>query len=600
MNNINISIIGMGPRGLAILERIIAHEQENKTAGMYILVFESGIPGVGCHDIYQAEHLLVNTVASQITVFSDESVRNVECILAGPSFYEWLVQFGNDYNIVKPDPDAYYPRRIFGQYLNWCYGYLLSKKPDHISVKHVKSNIQNLEILPNEQINLTTSENICYESDYVFITTGHTPKKMDNIDCAIVNDVYPIKEKLQHITNNHVIAIEGWGLTAFDVISELSIGRNGKFERTENGRLTYHESGYEPKIHIFSRSGIPLSARAINQKDVSGQYKPRFFTYKYIDSLRSKLKQLDFEKNILPVLILEMEYVYYKTYFGINKIKFNVKEFDRAFENLKNDATSKHLIFDIVPLQDRFSWGNLVDPIPKDALLCQDKFEEWLSKFLESDVQEARKGNIDSPIKAATDVLRDIRDILRYSIDFRGLTEHSHRKLYHKYVPIMNRLAVGPPKERLEEILALKEVGIITYHRPRTHVISKEQGLFLVSHSQEELHRIDSLLRARISIHSPIEDGSQLTQNLLQNGIVQLYYNGEFHPGGIELSRQFNVITPQNKVIDNIYVLGMLAEGIKFYTFIVPRPGVNSTAISDAGTAVSNMLNKIKLRGFNE
>ncbi|KGY07586.1 hypothetical protein [Vibrio sinaloensis] len=51
-----------------------------------------------------------------------------------------------------------------------------------------------------------------------------------------------------------------------------------------------------------------------------------------------------------------------------------------------------------------------------------------------------------------------------------------------------------------------------------------------------------------------------------------------------------NVINATGDVHQNMWALGMPTEGSKFYTFIVPRPGVNSTAIVDAGKAVNALF----------
>lgn len=594
-NNQQIAIIGMGTRGLAILERIIANERvKNPAYTITLTIFDQNTPGVGCHNISQPDHLLVNTVASQITVFSDESVINAKHILKGPSFYEWIVEHGDTFGITNPNPNKYYPRRIFGNYLNWCYNYLLSKLPAHMSVRHIQSNVVTMDIISDTKILLKDEHSLVYELDYCFITTGHTIKQNKNKHSAIIDNVYPIQEKLSRINQQHTVVIEGWGLTAFDVISELSIGRGGNFLRSENGKLKYIKSGQEPKIHIYSRSGIPLSARANNQKSVSQQYKPKFFTYNYIDSLRTKKPSLDFEQDILPTLITELEYVYYKTYFKNHGI--DIKEFDYFFSNQRSNTDFKLAFLKDIPLDDRFSWAELVDPIPQNILSDQDQFEIWLKQYMQNDIEEAYQGNIDSPIKAATDAIRDIRDILRYAIDFRGLTEESHKILYSKYIPLMNRLAVGPPKERIEQVLALREANVIvSFQLPNTQTALKNDQLYLIPNDKAvPPFKINYLLRSRISTHSPIEDGTLLIQNLLHNKLVKLYYNGDFHPGGIEITKQFNVINQDGTAIPNLYALGMLVEGIKFYTFIVPRPGVNSTAISDAGTAVVDMLTKIK------
>ena len=80
---------------------------------------------------------------------------------------------------------------------------------------------------------------------------------------------------------------------------------------------------------------------------------------------------------------------------------------------------------------------------------------------------------------------------------------------------------------------------------------------------------------------------------LLEAGHVRPFFNGNFQPGGIEIDRDFNWVSKQGQVIDNAWALGIPTEGIKFYTFVVPRSGVNSTALVDAGRAVGKMLSMI-------
>ena len=50
-------------------------------------------------------------------------------------------------------------------------------------------------------------------------------------------------------------------------------------------------------------------------------------------------------------------------------------------------------------------------------------------------------------------------------------------------------------------------------------------------------------------------------------------------------------------MVCNAWALGIPTEGVKFYTFVVPRSGVNSTAIVDADRAVSKMLSLVHPRG---
>ncbi|MBB1268575.1 FAD/NAD(P)-binding protein [Shewanella sp. SR44-3] len=84
----NIGIIGAGPRGLSILERIVALSLSYQEEKINIIIFDPYLPGSGCHTLEQPDYLLVNTVAEQITMFADDSVTEAKNVLSGPTFYQ--------------------------------------------------------------------------------------------------------------------------------------------------------------------------------------------------------------------------------------------------------------------------------------------------------------------------------------------------------------------------------------------------------------------------------------------------------------------------------------------------------------------------------
>ena len=75
---------------------------------------------------------------------------------------------------------------------------------------------------------------------------------------------------------------------------------------------------------------------------------------------------------------------------------------------------------------------------------------------------------------------------------------------------------------------------------------------------------------------------------------VRLFQNGGFYPGGIEIDRHHNWVAASGRAIKNAWALGIPTEGIKFCTFVIPRPGVNSTALVDAGRAVAQLLANVR------
>lgn len=594
----------MGPRGLTVLERIVANERVRKSANIEIFIFDPHPPGVGCHDPEQEDYLLVNTVAGQITQFSDASVIGAGPILEGPSFYQWLeeqrsTKVGGRWASQPISPDAYYSRALFGRYLYWVYHYLAALAPSHVQINLVQESILSTDRLAEDSWVLSTkSGSFCV--NYLFLTTGHTKPaakplaapEREHSATRVIDDPYPIKSTIAAITSDMTVAIEGMGLTMFDVVAALTSGRGGRFIVDEDGRTRYLPSGHEPRLVAYSRSGLPLTARATNQKGVSIQYKARFLLADKVRSMRAGRK-LDFVTDIFPLLLADMQFAYYEAYLRERRDPVTSMLFCNQFV-CADVAGREELIRQYVPEADRLSWDRLVDPIPEDALSTPEDFHDWLMEHLRQDLREAYKGNVRGPLKAACDVVRDLRDNLRAAIDHGGLTEASHRWLMSEFVPIMNRIAVGPPSSRIAEMLALVEAGVLEIsHGPGTSCKQMQPGERMRVTSglwPDKSTAVDVVIKARVPMHSPADDSSPLLRGLLKAGHLRLFYNGGFHPGGIEVTREFNWVTASGHTVENAWALGIPTEGGKFYTFVVPRSGVNSTALVDAGRAVSKML----------
>jgi len=605
-----VAIIGVGPRGLTVLERIVAHERQQRSGDIEVLLFDPNPPGPGCHDARQPDTHLVNTVAGQLTLFADSSAVDAGPILNGPSFSQWLVEqrgLGQTRQLddLRDCSDRYFSRGLFGRYLLWVFRYICALAPPHVKVIVQKTSVLRADRDDDAWV-LQTSE-AKLRVNHLFLTTGHTkpinasrnrpvpaaPRR----DTLVIDDPYPIERNLAAISSEMTVAVEGMGLTTFDVVAELTVGRGGEFVTDgATGEKRYLRSGSEPRIVLFSRSGIPLSARARNQKGVSNQYRARFLLADKVRELRATRK-LDFVEDVLPLLVADMEYAYYSAYFRERNDAVTAVLFSNQFSGA-SAVQRQALVARYVPVADRLSWAQLAAPVPDHALTGQPAFKRWLTDFLRADVHEARKGNLDSPLKAACDVLRDLRDNLRAAIEFGGLTDASHRWVLSEFMPLMNRLAVGPPESRISEMLALMEAGVLEAgfgpgarcEAPQPGGRMRISALKWVGPSLE----IDALVRARISMHSPANDASPLLQGLLADGYVRLFQNGEFYPGGIEIDRNHNWVAANGRVVKNAWALGIPTEGIKFCTFVIPRPGVNSTALVDAGRAVAQLLANVR------
>ena len=547
MKRTSITIIGMGPRGLSVLERIAAMAGQRKLL-LDVALVEPGECGPGVHGARQPQHLLINTIASQVTVFPADGVVQPPPVCATPSLTQWARQSGyrrvgeRYYRVAGAGQEIsdldYLPRRLLGEYLGWAYGQIAAAMPAGVALTHHRLRACDLWQQPDGRSVVELDNGFILLSDFVFLTTGHGRNILSDHDAwcakfaqdharynsklAYFRHIYPL-EPLVRIGADARVAIQGLGLSAHDVVAELTVGRGGVFERGEGG-LTYRPSGREPRLMLFSRNCLPNAARGLNQKGLSGRPRPRYFTPAAIEALRLAAlaqrgsRQLDFDAELLPLLLREMGYVYRAT----------------------RDGAAPDPAAYTVSAQEGAVLDGLLFPLRGRQFASLAAFRAYVVDYLRSDLAEAQLGNVGSAVKAATDVLRDVRASLQAALEHGGLTPGSHRKFLNVYHAAINRVSFGPPRRRNEELLALLDAGIVDLAAgPNSSItIDENESTFLLqSKFGTELHSqpFDVLLIARLDAFFPGTDDAPLTRNLMRRGLVRPYYNGVFHPGGIDI-----------------------------------------------------------------
>ncbi|WP_375669139.1 FAD/NAD(P)-binding protein [Bartonella sp. MR168JLCBS] len=603
-----VAILGVGPRGISILERLLTLYSHYPFSGnIDILLIDPNEMGTGTHSVHQPDHLLVNTVACQITLFGDDTVKGVGPIRKGPNFYQWAIQQGyrningvfsrTEHNVGKEiKENDYLSRRLLGEYLSWAYQELTQDLPSGIRIKEIRQKVINLYIHQDNKTDILLEDGYRYSVDFVYITTGHGKNtysshdeslqqfvaghQMKNALLNYYSNPYPI-EKLDSIQSQSRVLVQGIGLTSYDVLSQLTYGRGGTF--TENaGQLCYMPSGKEPKIALFSRQTLPFSSRGINQKGGSGQYIPSFLTLDAIHHLRKQSSiangspKLDFETQLLPLLLKEMCYVYRSTQLG----------------HWLDPETY------VVTSKDEQCIQALLYPHRNKIFASLKDYTRFFMEHLKDDLHSSAAGNVDGPVKAATDVLRDVRDILRSAIDFCGLTSSSHKYFIEYFNPNFNRISVGPPMQRNQELKALMEAGIVTLAggpSPKLVLNASTSRFEIQSVFQDENSSVDGdvLITAKIDSFSPLRDESPFIKNLAAQGIIRPFINQGYHPGGIDIDCQQHPIDTKGQVQNTLWVVGNPVEGANFYTYILPRPLVNSRALRDAGHCVIDMYEQL-------
>lgn len=597
----HIAIIGFGPRGLNILDRLIENilrDEINITIKLHII--DPGNPAEGSHLSNQPEHLLVNTVSSQITLYAGDSISLKN---GGKSFIQWARESGYkrcDTKFIKSDDGLdltemeYLPRSLLGAYLNYRYKNLLALLPKNVSiVEHRKTAVN---IIKDKILRVCFGDGETIDCDFVFLSTGHGYRKPSISDIEFSNfcDVhldrnpllnyyrtpYPVS-RLDSISSQSNVLIQGFGLTAHDAISALTLGRGGRYSKLGN-KLTYIASGNEPKIFLSSRQCLPFSGRGINQKGLTGRHTAQFITTNAVESIRKKnilernTSKIDFESQILPLILKEMAYAW-------------------QCAEARKQLDPKSFVADLNTVKEieRILW-----PLRDEEF---ENYSSWRGFFLTlvgNDLEQALLGNVDSPLKAATDVLRDVREAIRSAVEWSGLTSDSHRYFIEVFNPIINRVSFGPPLRRNQELLALLESGVVELGGGpgATVTCDKESSRYLVCCAfKEENYKkhMDVVITARLDGYSPLSDSSDLSNNLIKSGIITPYYNDGYHPGGLAIDKGLHPINSYGDANRNMWAIGFPIEGAHYYTHALPRPHMQSRQFEEADLCVKDCLNKI-------
>lgn len=608
MKTTHITIVGMGPRGLSILERMVELLSDSPTLlDIKVDIIEPNECGQGSHPSHQPDHLLTNTVASQVSIFAQDSVVAGK---DGISLTQWARlagyrMFGNRYFPVKNDAGDeisdhdHLPRNLLGEYLTWAFDRIVRFLPKNVRIEHHRRRVVDLIELKNGGFTVCLDNGFQYHADYVFIATGHgnrAPTQSDLTFDAFATSAgtknprldfyvspYPI-HCLGTIPAEATVAVQGLGLTAYDVVSALTTGRGGQFVE-ENGKFVYQRTGREPKILLFSRNCLPFAARGVNQKGIAGQRQARFFTVDAVKALQARAvarngsHQLDFVEEVLPLIETEMAYTYRAAQSGSEP---DVASFQPTKD--ERDAVSK-----------------LLNPLKDETFSSFASFKQFYLTLIETDLAEANKGNLTSPVKAATDVLRDMREALRTAVEFAGLTPSSHQVYVEDFIATANRISFGPPRRRNAELLALIDAGVLDISGgPGNQVVTDaDRGQFCIVNQlgdEQVRHFADVLVIARLDAYSPETDSSTLTRNLVRRGIVRPHLNGHYHPGGLDINQGMQVIGGNGKPHENLWAIGFPVEGPHFYTHALPRPLMKARFTQDAHRCVAQLLISLRER----
>ena len=591
----SVAIIGLGSRGLSVLERIVTL---GRTAGpVRVDVIDPTCAGAGIHSTDQPDYLLLNTTCAQVSMFPDALSVGSDSGEPGPSLYEWGTERGlrlGDDGFTVGDvgrpirPTDFLPRRVLGEYLGWFRDEVVRRAPRHVQIALHRATAIDLECR-RDGYSVALSNGSRVDARHVFLTTGYTGNRPDGANGPLVPDPDPLPEQVADIAPGQSVAIGGFGLSAMDVMCALTVGRGGQYVK-HDGELRYVPSGREPAMIFYSRSGLPCRARPL-VVEFGPKYDPVVFTEAGIDAVRvARGGPLDFDRDLMPLILTEMRIAYRRCE---ARCAGGVDAEQDLVARLRNATDIGAVLAGLDEATVPFDAAAAFNGSPGMLLDDGETYQKWLADIIERDLAEGILGFTRSPVKAALDILRDLRDTLRYAVDFGGLTPSSLEVFHRRTVPMINRAVVGPQYERHLELLALMAAGIagapfgpepaVTANGRRWTIRSTRLG---VPNEQDA----DWLIAAQVDQPGVAATASPLLAALHRRGLIRPHRPGSRQVPGIDVSRDQHPIAADGRPMARIWVLGPLCEGATYYNNLVPSPHVCSRPLHDAHRCVAAMF----------
>ncbi len=602
MLDTTVCVIGLGPRGLSVVERLCANAVADGTRVLVHVVDPYLHAGGRVWHTGQPGLLLMNTVAAQVTMFTDASVSCAGPVRTGPSLYEWATLFVPTEPFGPyPDwlyaeaaalgPDSYPSRAFYGHYLRWVFERLTRFAPGLVEIEaHAERAVALRETGGTQEVRLSDGR-VLTGIDSVVLALGHldvaaTGEERALADFAAAHGLRylppgnPAEADLDAIAPGEPVALRGLGLNFFDHMALLTEGRGGRF--TDDGSR-YEPSGREPSLIAGSRRGVPYHARGENQKGVDGRHEPLFLTPEVIAGLRSG-GAVSFTSDVWPLVDREVRAVFHAA--NVAAAGGDAAAFLAAFRAAPDDPDLPARF----GVTARWDWDLIARPYGDRRFGDHDEFRSWLLGHLRGDLAEARLGNVHGPLKAALDVLRDIRNEIRLVVDHGGLTGGSYRdELLSWYTPLNAFVSIGPPPRRIAEMAALIEAGVLRVCGPGMRVKAAPAG-FVVS--SEEIPGAEFVARTLVEARLPVTDirttNDPLVRDLLESGSCTTYRipdadAGDHVSGGLAVTvRPYRLIDATGRAHPRRFAFGVPTEPVHWGTAAGIRPGVDSVILGDA------------------
>lgn len=622
-----VAIIGAGPRGTSVIERLAKAVSQLPRLGLKlrVVVFDPFRPGSGhVWSPNQSSNFLMNTPSSFPTVAPPRVTDE-----AGLSFRQF-VELGGDGAELPVEtsdylksiaPGTYPTRAVYGHYLEHVYdscAAVLEQHPDteliHISAEvcalHPTASGYQVEY---RGLDAERDEVLELSADSVVLALGHQNSELnpwqkqllrasENSEATYLPPNVPADLDYSHFVAGEPALIRGLGLNFFDGMAELTLGRGGEFVvqgQVPGHRLEYVASGDEPQLVVASRRGTPYWGKPEVDDFIPEEITLRYF---HATELIGELAEarhsnpdatLSFSRHIWPKLHRDILFAYYSQWAlnlqtvpttASNRFLVGLEEILEAEHHEGNQVWLSELREYIATYPD-FSWLDvpaLAHPFDQIGFGSPEEYQQAVRDYLVSNAKHSA-GGLNDPLSRAIMTMNAGRMVIKDLVANGILDERSRiEEVQAHFEPLVEGLSSGPPIERIEQLLALSRSGLVTFLGPDPE-FSFDEGVEKFTASSpwvdSEVYTAKVMCEAMMPANRVLQNTSALITQLLGDKLARVHTwpnaEGEHIPGsGFDVvGEPYRLVNGEGLAHRGIFVLGLQLSSAQWGTAIAAQAG---------------------------
>ena len=591
-------IVGAGPRAVMLVERLLARRSP---VPLRITLVDPYPPGAG--RIWRRDQsplLKLNSMARDVTVFTDESCTIAGPIRSGPSLIEWAerVRAGTLPDVAIDDveldaelrglgPDSFPTRRLQSAYLDWFWRRTVAIAPPGVEVRWHEGTVQWVDDTA-DGYEIALADGIRLPADVLVYAMGHNAREPQGEAISLgeaaasagltyVPPAFTADADLSVFAPGDDVIVRGMGLAAVDTVVLLTAGRGGRFVTDAGGGLRYEPSGREPRLHLGSRRGVPYRSKVSSQ--LQGDPPVReVLTPAAVAALLARPGTIDFLDDVWPLIARELVWGHYRELFTGHpeRVTTTWEAFRETLREVDADTSAlRRAAAAVVPDPlDRFDVRTLDVPLGDETFADAVEVHERVSRHILDDLHlrtnqerstaQALFLTILSSFLALADIPTERWSARSRAVDL-PVTWHA----FFSYV------ASGPPAHRLHEFLALADAGIVRFLGPDVAVrVDADRGFVASSPRTDAEVSARGLIDAWLPAATASASENPVLRELARRHGREVQVSDETFTGSlgrIDVDADGRVIATDGQPRPAMFAIGPFTSSMEAGAFTRPR-----------------------------